>query len=72
MVYYAPIYKKLGKRIAELQQLKSLSQQELAHKAGMSPANLWEVINGRRNITVKTAASIADALGVELAELFRF
>lgn len=70
-MYYAPIYKKLGTRIEELRCNTKLNQQQFAYKVGISPANYWEIVNGRRNITIKTAAKIAEALEVDIVELFK-
>jgi len=65
------ISKKLGQRIEELRIKKGLKQEALASKAGISHAYYWAITHRGRNITIKTASNIADALGVEVVELFR-
>jgi transcriptional regulator with XRE-family HTH domain len=70
--YYSPIYKKLGNRLEELRKRKGMTQQAVAHEANISAANYWEIVHGKRNITLKTAAKLADALKVKLSELFDF
>jgi transcriptional regulator with XRE-family HTH domain len=68
---YTFLYQKLSKRIEELRKKKSLTQEQLAEKAGLHRAYFWDIENGR-NISIKTAYKIAHALGVTLSELFDF
>lgn len=68
---YTVLYRKLGERIEYLRKQKRLTQEELAEKAGLHRAYFWDIEQGR-NISVKTAARIAHALGVTLSELFDF
>lgn len=64
--------KKIGKRIQELRGLKNLSQQDLAAKINYDKSNMSRVESGGTNMTVSTLEKIANALEVELIELFRF
>lgn len=48
-----------------------MTQEELAEKAGFHRAYFWDIEHGR-NISIKTAYKIAQALGVKLSELFNF
>ena len=68
---YVTLYEKLGGRIRDLRRKEGLSQEELAAKAGLHRAYMWEVEKGR-NISVKTAYKIARALGIGLRDLFSF
>lgn len=68
---YNPLFKKLGERIEFLRKKKKMTQEELAEKSGLHRAYFWDIENGR-NISVKTAYKIAQALGVTLSELFDF
>ena len=68
---YNPLFKKLGERIEFLRKKKKLTQEELAEKSGLHRAYFWDIENGR-NISVKTAYKIAQALDVTLSELFDF
>ena len=64
--------KKIGRRIQELRSLKNLSQQDLAAKINYDKSNMSRVESGGTNMTVSTLEKIANALEVELIELFRF
>lgn len=68
---YNFLYQKLGRRIAELRKKKRLTQEKAAEKAGIHRAYYWDIENGR-NISIKTAYTLASALGVDLFELFKF
>ncbi len=68
---YTFLYEKLSKRIEYLRKRKGLTQEELAEKAGLHRAYFWDIENGR-NISIKTAYKISNALGVKLSDLFNF
>ncbi len=68
---YNPLFKKLGERIEFLRRKKKMTQEELAEKSGLHRAYFWDIENGR-NISIKTAYKIAQALDVSLSELFDF
>lgn len=55
-------------RIKEILKEKRLTQVELAHKLGVTPVGLNKMING--NPTIDTMQRIADALNVEVRDLF--
>lgn len=48
-----------------------LSQEELAHRAGVHPTYLSAIERGERNPALENLYAIATALDVTLAELFR-
>lgn len=48
------------------------TQEGFAHAAGLDRACYGKLERGRSNCTLRTVAAIATALGVEVAELFRF
>lgn len=55
----------IGERIRKLRQELGLSQQELAHKAGVRRPTISELESGKqRGLTVETAKRLARALGV--------
>ena len=60
----------LGKRIRELRQQATLSQEKFALKIGMDRTYFASVEAGRRNISIVNIKKIADGLGVTLSELF--
>jgi len=60
-----------GKHLKKLREERSLSQEELAHRASLDRTYISGVENGRRNISLKALNSIANAMKINLAELFR-
>lgn len=68
---YNKVYEKVGKRIRSLRRGKGISQEELAVKAGVNRAYMWELESGR-NMSIRTAYKIAQALDVTLSELLNF
>lgn len=61
----------MGFRIRELRERKGLTQFELAEKSGITRATLWRLETGELEVTTtKTLAKIAEALGVDVRELF--
>ena len=67
-----PIQKRFGDRIRSLRQLRKLSQEELAFRAGIHRTYLGGVERGERNPALKNINSLAEALNVTLSELFQF
>lgn len=55
-------------RIKEVIAEKGMTQKELAEKMGLNPVAFGVTLNS--NPTVKTLQKIAEALGVEISELF--
>ena len=47
-----------------------MSQEELAYKAGLSPAHLGQIERAVKKPTVETVGKIAEALNLQMAELF--
>ena len=66
------IQKRFGDRIRALRQLRRLSQEELAFRAGIHRTYLGGVERGERNPALKNINSLAEALNVTLSELFQF
>lgn len=62
----------LGRRIRNLRQAKGWTQQELGEYADMNYKFLGEIERGQQNPSFNVMMKIAKALGVEMAELFRF
>lgn len=65
------ILKKVGKRIREIRQKKGLSQEVLAHEAGLDRSYVGSVERGERNISIINLHRIAKALDVEPFELLK-
>ena len=66
------IEKKFGDRIKKLRVDKKLSQEEIAHRAGVHRTYLGGIERGERNPSLRNIAALAKALGVSLSELFRY
>ena len=64
------IEKQFGQRIKELRLAKGLSQEELAFRAGIHRTYLGGIERGERNPSLKNIVVIAQALDVDLSELF--
>ena len=58
-------------RIKELLQEADMTQVELAQAIGIARPNLSNIVTGKTNPSLGTLESIADALGVDVADLFR-
>ena len=64
--------KKFGAKMAYVRKLKKLSQMKLAEIIDMNFNYIGQIERGEANVTIKTMVLIANALGVELKELFDF
>lgn len=61
----------MGNKIAEARKKKSISQEELAKKSGISRATISGLESGRITITTTdTLKKIADALGEKVGDIF--
>ena len=61
----------LAKNLRRLRYAAKLSQEELAERAGVNRGYMSDIENGHYNATIKVIAKLAEALGVEPAELLR-
>ena len=59
-----------GQHIRYLRRLRSLTQEEVAHRAGVHVTYLSGIERGVRNPSLKNIRAIAEALGVPMWELF--
>ncbi len=57
-------------RVKELREEKGWNQTVLGYHAGLSPSQISQIENGKRNPTLETLQGIATALGVEVGDLF--
>ena len=64
--------KKLGAKIAYLRKSRRFSQEKLAEKADISEIYVGEIERGDANPTLEKLKLIANALDVEISELFDF
>lgn len=61
-----------GAHLRGLRQKSGLSQEEVAHTAGIHVTYLSGIERGKRNPSLRNIRRIAHALGVPVAELFAF
>ncbi|MFK3990660.1 helix-turn-helix domain-containing protein [Psychrobacter sp. NPDC064578] len=58
-----------GKRIREVRKSKGISQERLAEMAGIDRSYMGNIERGEKNVTLKKAYEICDALGIEIQDL---
>jgi transcriptional regulator with XRE-family HTH domain len=61
----------LAIRIKELRKQKAISQEELAHRAGLSRTGMGFVETGKRWPRLDTLMKVADGLNITLDELLK-
>jgi transcriptional regulator with XRE-family HTH domain len=64
--------KKLGKNISKIRGANKFSQLDICAIISMEKSNLSAIENGRQNPTTLTLKKIADAVGVEIHDFFKF
>ena len=64
--------KKFGAKLAYIRKSKKLSQMKLAEIVDMNFNYIGQIERGEANVTIHTMRTIADALDVDLKELFDF
>ena len=64
------VLKAVGNRIREARSRAGLTQKDLGAKAGHTQSYIYEVETGRTNVTLRTLANLADALGMEVRDFF--
>ena len=62
----------LGEAIRQLRQKRGITQEDLAHDAGITTGTLSLIERGHANPTWGTVKGIAAALGVSMGELGKF
>lgn len=65
-----PVLIRFGQRVQELRKAKQLSQEQLADIAGVHRTYIGMIERAEKNITLRNIAKIADALRIEIKELF--
>ncbi len=58
-----------GKRVREVRKGKGISQEKLAEMAGIDRSYMGNIERGEKNITLKKAYEICDALEVAISDL---
>lgn len=59
----------LGRNVRHYRKLKGLTQEQLAHEAGMERSYVSDLERGGRNPSVRALARLADALKIEPPQL---
>lgn len=62
--------KELGRRVRRLREARDWTQEELAHRAGMTTVYLSGIERGIQNPSLRKLTGLADAFGISLAALF--
>ncbi|MGA0602973.1 helix-turn-helix domain-containing protein [Caulobacter sp. KR2-114] len=62
--------KTVGENIRRVRLAAGISQEELAHRAGLTPSYIGQVERGRRNTSVTVLGKVADALGTTPGRFF--
>lgn len=65
-----PVLIRFGQRVQELRKAKQLSQEQLADIAGVHRTYIGMIERAEKNITLRNIAKIADALRIDIKELF--
>jgi transcriptional regulator with XRE-family HTH domain len=63
---------KIANRLKEVRIQKDLTQADVARKAAINSNTYAKIERGEQAATVKMLERIADALGIELSEVFTF
>lgn len=62
--------KALGQAIRDVRKARRVSQEALAHNAGIDRSHMGKIERGERNVTALNLLRVAKALGVETSEIF--
>jgi len=65
-----PILLAFGQRVQELRKKRNLSQEQLADMSGVHRTYIGMVERAEKNITLRNIKKIAEALGVNIKDLF--
>ena len=66
------VEKRFGVKLAYIRKSKKMSQMKLAEKVNMNFNYIGQIERGEANVTLKTMKTIANALDVEIRDLFDF
>lgn len=64
--------KRFGAKLAYIRKSKKMSQMKLAEIVDMNFNYIGQIERGEANVTIKTMRVLADALDIELKDLFEF
>lgn len=72
MSFNENVEKKFGAKLAYIRKTRKLSQMKLAEAVDMNFNYIGQIERGEANVTINTMKHLADALNVEMKELFDF
>ena len=64
--------KRFGAKLAYIRKARKLSQIQLAELVNMNFNYIGQIERGEANVTIKTIKNLANALNIEVKELFDF
>ena len=64
------VQERFGKRLKEVRQEQSFTQEELAHKAGLNRTYIGDIERGEKNLTLESMDRLAIALGIKIRDFF--
>ncbi|OGN41363.1 MAG: hypothetical protein A2606_01195 [Candidatus Yanofskybacteria bacterium RIFOXYD1_FULL_42_10] len=62
---------RFGSKVKKIRKQRNMSQFALSQKSGLDLTTINEIENGNREPMLKTVWRIANALGVEMSEMFK-
>lgn len=65
------LVRRLAQRIRQLREKHNISQENLAHEAGLSRVSMAQVEQGRRAASLLTLHKIAKGFGISMSELLK-
>ena len=65
-----PLLKFVASQIVSARQRLGITQDQLAEKAGCAPLTVTNVESGRRNVTLRSLSLLANALEIDVRDLF--
>lgn len=72
MIKIMDIKIKFGMKIKNLRNEKRITQEKLAELAGIDRSYISDIERGVKNISLQKIEALAEALGVEIQEIFKF
>ena len=66
------VEKKFGTKLAYIRKTRKLSQMKLAEMVNMNFNYIGQIERGEANVTIRTMKILANALNVEIKDLFTF
>ncbi len=66
------LQKRFGTKLAYIRKQKKISQKQLADMVNMNFNYIGQIERGEANVTINTIKNIADALSINVKDLFEF